>query len=61
MNDIHGRVILAAELAPGARRTGDLWLAGFKKIGEHDKIQILELATPVPQPVPAYVTLTGDE
>jgi len=35
--------------------------AGFKKVGEHDKIQTLELAKPVPQPVPAYVTLTVDD
>jgi len=35
--------------------------AGLKQIGERDGIQILELARPIPQPVPAYVELTVED
>jgi len=35
--------------------------AGFKKVSERDGIHCLELAQPVPQPTPHYVTLTIDE
>lgn len=35
--------------------------AGFKVLDERDGVQRLELARPVPQPTPAYVTLTVED
>jgi FkbH-like protein len=54
-------VALRADFIPNSRNRvmGVTYaFAGFKKIGEHDGVHRLELAQPLPQPPPSYVTLT---